>query len=60
MYKIKVSWKSAIFFMYGFARYTLNTYLNLQKLDFLDTEVSKLDFSWKTFLKCLTNKVDMC
>lgn len=65
MYKTTVSYKGitfrATFFVYGFAHYTLKNFLRIQNIEDLDiVEISKLDFSWKNFLKCLTKKMDVC
>ena len=60
MYKIKVSYKRATLFMYGFTHHTLKKFLSLQEEEDLDIEIFKLDFSWKTFLKCLTKRMDVC
>lgn len=61
MYKVKFSYKGAFLFEYGFAHRTLKTLLQLQEAGDCELiEISKLNFSWEVFLKCLTNKMDVC
>lgn len=56
MYKVKFFYKGAFLYEYGFANRILKTMLQLQEAGECKLiEVSKLNFSWETFLKCLTN-----